>query len=56
MRAYKEAPPQERESLNLEIRRNIYDQKGKDLTADMKAKQANGEKGASNGAVSGSYL
>lgn len=53
MRAYKEAPPQERESLNLEIRRNIYDQKGKDLTADMKAKQANGEKGASNGAVSG---
>ena len=53
LRAYKEAPPHERESLNLEIRRNIYDQKGKDLTADMKGKQANGEEASSNGAGSG---
>ena len=53
LRAYKEAPPHERESLNLEIRRNIYDQKGKDLTADMKGKQANGEEAGSNGAASG---
>ena len=53
LKAYKESSSQERESLNLEIRRNIYDQKGKDLTADVKAKQANGEEPASNGAPSG---
>ena len=48
IKAYKESSPQERESLNLEIRRNIYDQKGKDLAADAKAKQANGEDSGSN--------
>ena len=53
LRAYKESSPQERESLNLEIRRNIYDQKGKDLTADSKAKQANGEEPGSNGTTGG---
>jgi SWI/SNF related-matrix-associated actin-dependent regulator of chromatin subfamily C len=53
LRHYKQASPQERESLNLEIRRNIYDQKGKDLTADSKAKQANGEEGTTNGASGG---
>ena len=53
LRAYKEAPPHERETLNLEIRRNIYDQKGKDLTADLKDKQANGGEPSSNGAPSG---
>ena len=53
LKAYKEASPQEKESLNLEIRRNIYDQRGKDLTADAKAKQANGEEPAANGAPSG---
>ncbi len=53
LRAYKEAPGHERESLNLEIRRNIYDQKGKDLTADSKAKQSNGEESASNGVSTG---
>lgn len=53
LRHYKEASAQEKESLNLEIRRNIYDQKGKDLTADSKAKQANGEDAASNGASAG---
>ena len=53
VRAYQEASPQERESLNLEIRRNIYDPKGKDLTADNKTKQANGEEQARNGASTG---
>lgn len=53
LRAYKEAPAHERECLNLEIRRNIYDQKGKDLTADLKAKQSNGEESASNGVSTG---
>lgn len=53
LRAYKEASPQERESLNLEIRRNIYDQKGKDLTADAKGKQITGEDTTSNGASTG---
>ena len=49
LKAYKEAPSQERESLNLEIRRNIYDQRGKDLTADRKDKQTNGGEPAPNG-------
>lgn len=53
LRHYKAASPQEKESLNLEIRRNIYDQKGKDLAVDSKAKQANGEECASNGASGG---
>lgn len=53
LRAYKEAPAHEKESLNLEIRRNIYDQKGKDLTADSKTKQSNGEESASNGVSAG---
>ena len=53
LKHYKEASNAERESLNLEIRRNIYDQKGKDLTADSKAKQANGEEAVANGANSG---
>ena len=53
LRFYKQASLQERESLNLEIRRNIYDQKGKDLTADAKAKQANGEDENLNGASGG---
>lgn len=53
LRHYKDASAQEKESLNLEIRRNIYDQKGKDLTADSKAKQANGEDTASNVASGG---
>lgn len=38
--------------LNLEIRRNIYDDKGKDLTAsDDKEKQTNGENPATNGTI-----
>lgn len=53
LRAYKEAPPHERENLNLEIRRNIYDQKGKDLTANLKDKQANGGDTVSSGASAG---
>ncbi|KAL6719898.1 SWI/SNF and RSC complex subunit Ssr2 [Lecanora helva] len=54
LKAYKESSAQERESLNLEIRRNIYDQRGKDLTADAKAKQqANGEETTPNQGSSG---
>ena len=53
LKAYKEAPPHEREKLNLEIRRNIYDQKGKDLTADLKDKHPNGGESSSNGAPTG---
>ena len=37
---------------NLEIRRNFYDQSGKDIMAGAKDKQANGEEGATNGATS----
>ena len=37
---------------NLEIRRNFYDQSGKDIMAGSKDKQANGEEGATNGAAS----
>ncbi|KAL8736074.1 MAG: hypothetical protein Q9181_002588, partial [Wetmoreana brouardii] len=43
LRAYREASPQSKADLNLEIRRNIYDQTGKDVTAGAKEKQANGE-------------
>ena len=53
LKAYKEASPQERETLNLEIRRNIYDHKGKDLTADATVKQANGDETAPNGTSGG---
>ena len=50
-RAYKSATEQEKVDFNLEIGRNIYDQKGKDLTADLKDRaQANGADGATNGA------
>ena len=38
--------------LNLEIRRNIYDQSGKDVTAGAKDKQANGDDPAPNGILS----
>lgn len=51
-RAAAAAPPSKAD-LNLEIRRNIYDQSGKDLTTtDSKDKQANGDGSATNGATS----
>lgn len=54
LKSYKNATPQEREGLNLEIRRNIYDQKGKDLAADLKDKQqSNGDEAGSNGTTTG---
>ncbi|KAL9130530.1 MAG: hypothetical protein Q9217_001298 [Psora testacea] len=54
MKAYKEADPKDQVELNLEIRRNFYDHKGRDLTADLKDKpQANGEDGVTNGSVAG---
>ncbi|KAI4256270.1 MAG: hypothetical protein LQ352_002159 [Teloschistes flavicans] len=43
LRAYREASPQSKANLNLEIRRNIYDPNGKDVTAGSKEKQANGD-------------
>ncbi|KAL8921847.1 MAG: hypothetical protein Q9172_003809 [Xanthocarpia lactea] len=53
LRAYREASPQAKVDLNLEIRRNIYDQNGKDVTASVaKEKQANGDDPAPNGVVS----
>ncbi|KAL8701573.1 MAG: hypothetical protein Q9224_000438 [Gallowayella concinna] len=54
LRAYREASPQSKADLNLEIRRNIYDQTGKDVTAGAKEKQANGnaEDQAPNGVIS----
>ncbi|KAL8642619.1 MAG: hypothetical protein Q9228_000712 [Teloschistes exilis] len=53
LRAYREASPQSKMELNLEIRRNIYDQNGKDVTAGSKEKQANGEDAAPiNGVIS----
>lgn len=46
--------PLSKSDLNLEIRRNIYDDKGKDITpAEDKDKQANGE-GAAEGAADAS--
>ncbi|KAL9101626.1 MAG: hypothetical protein Q9163_003124 [Psora crenata] len=52
IKAYKEADPKEQVELNLEIRRNFYDHKGRDLTADLKDKAlANGEEGAVNGSA-----
>ena len=48
-KAYKSATEQEKVDFNLEIRRNIYDHKGRDLTADLKDKpQANGEDGTTS--------
>ncbi|KAI4131261.1 MAG: hypothetical protein LQ341_006373 [Variospora aurantia] len=52
LRAYREASPQSKMDLNLEIRRNIYDQSGKDVTAYGKDKSANGESPAPNGVMS----
>lgn len=52
LRAYREASPQSKADLNLEIRRNIYDQSGKDVTAAPKDKEANGEAPAANGVIS----
>ena len=44
------ATPALKADLNLEIRRNIYDDKGKDIAqGEDKAKQANGESAAANG-------
>ncbi|KAI4265566.1 MAG: hypothetical protein L6R38_009322 [Xanthoria sp. 2 TBL-2021] len=52
LRAYREASPQTKVDLNLEIRRNIYDQSGKDVTASSKEKQANGDDSVPNGVMS----
>ncbi|KAL8952838.1 MAG: hypothetical protein Q9222_001273 [Ikaeria aurantiellina] len=52
LRAYREASPQSKADLNLEIRRNIYDQNGKDVTAGAKDKQTNGDEPAPNGVLS----
>ncbi|KAL8711982.1 MAG: hypothetical protein Q9220_003678 [cf. Caloplaca sp. 1 TL-2023] len=52
LRSYREASPQSKADLNLEIRRNIYDQTGKDVTAGAKDKQANGDEPAPNGVLS----
>lgn len=44
------ATPASKADLNLEIRRNIYDDKGKEITqGEDKAKQPNGENAATNG-------
>lgn len=44
------AMPASKADLNLEIRRNIYDDKGKEITqGEDKAKQPNGENAATNG-------
>ncbi|KAL2014508.1 hypothetical protein VTN00DRAFT_2033 [Thermoascus crustaceus] len=46
------ATPAPKSDLNLEIRRNIYDDKGKEITpAEDKEKQTNGETAAANGAT-----
>ena len=37
--------------LNLELRRNIYDQSGKEIAAKPENKQVNGDEGAANGAT-----
>lgn len=48
------ATPASKAYLNLEIRRNIFDKEGKDITpAEEKEKQTNGDGGAANGAASG---
>lgn len=49
-RAYKSASEQEKLDFNLEIRRNIYDHKGRDVMADLKDKpQTNGGDATTNG-------
>lgn len=51
-RAYKAATEQEKVEFNYEIGRNIYDRKGRDITADLKDKpQANGDAPLANGAL-----
>ncbi|KAJ9292846.1 hypothetical protein DTO271G3_8421 [Paecilomyces variotii] len=46
------ATPASKADLNLEIRRNIYDDKGKEVTpSEDKAKQTNGDGAAANGTV-----
>ena len=46
------ATPAPKTELNMEIRRNIYDQKGKEVTPkDDSEKQTNGEAGTTNGAT-----
>ncbi|PGH15392.1 hypothetical protein AJ80_05576 [Polytolypa hystricis UAMH7299] len=46
------ATPLPKADLNLEIRRNIYDDKGRDITpAEDKEKQTNGEGAATNGTI-----
>jgi SWI/SNF related-matrix-associated actin-dependent regulator of chromatin subfamily C len=46
------ATPASKMDLNLEIRRNIYDDKGKEITpAEDKEKQMNGESAATNGTI-----
>ncbi|KAI4162492.1 MAG: hypothetical protein LQ342_003907 [Letrouitia transgressa] len=52
LRAYREASPRSKADLNLEIRRNFYDQNGKDLTPAAKEKQSNGEESTPNGVTS----
>ncbi len=49
---YQSAPETERRRLNLEIRRNFYDTKGKDVVAGTSERQSNGEDAGSNGATS----
>ena len=46
------ATPPTKSDLNLEIRRNFYDQSGKDVVAALKEKQANGEDSGTNGTSS----
>lgn len=45
-------PPLPKMEQNLEIRRNIYTQSGKNLTATVKENQSNGDQAKSNGSVS----
>ncbi len=49
---YKAVPETEQRRLNLEIRRNFYDTKGKDVMARTNERQSNGEDNGLNGAAS----
>ena len=49
---YNTAPETEQRRLNLEIRRNFYDAKGKDVMAGTSERQSNGEDAGFNGATS----
>ena len=54
MKAYKASTEQEKVQFNLEIGRSIYDQRGRDIAAELKEKekpQANGEVATTNGAL-----